>query len=55
MKAMTMEFTPKDRTGLDEVAAGDEVEGPLEVVREGGAIKDYDLLRLEVTDPRPGR
>lgn len=53
MKAMTMEFTPKDRSNLGEVVAGDEVEGPLEVVREGGAIKDYNLLRLEVTNPAP--
>jgi protein SCO1/2 len=53
MKAMTMPFTPRDRSNLAELAAGDEVEGPLEVVREGGAIKNYDLLRLEVTNPAP--
>lgn len=53
MKAMTMEFTPRDRAGLAELAAGDEVEGPLEVVREGGAIRDYNLLRLEVVNPAP--
>ncbi len=53
MGAMTMDFTPKDRSNLAELAAGDEVEGPLEVVREGGAIKDYNLLRLEVTNPTP--
>ena len=53
MKAMTMPFTPKDRSNLDEIAAGDEVEGPFEVVRERGAVKDYNLLRLEVTNPAP--
>jgi protein SCO1/2 len=53
MKAMTMPFTPRDRSNLAELAPGDEVEGPLEVVREGGAIKDYNLLRLEVTNPAP--
>jgi protein SCO1/2 len=53
MKPMTMPFTPKDRANLNELAAGDEVEGPLEVVREGGTIKDYNLLRLEVTNPAP--
>lgn len=49
MDAMTMDFTPKDRANLAELAPGDEVEGPLVVVREGGAVKDYNLLRLEVT------
>lgn len=53
MKAMTMPFTPKDRSNLAELAAGDEVEGPLEVVREGGATKDYNLLRLGVTGRAP--
>ena len=53
MKAMTMPFTPADRSNLAEVGPGDEVEGPLEVVREGGGIKDYNLLRLEVTNPAP--
>ena len=53
MGAMTMDFTPRDRSNLAELAAGDEVEGPLEVAREGGAVKDYDLLRLEVTNPTP--
>jgi protein SCO1/2 len=55
MKAMTMPFTPRDRSNLAELAAGDEVEGPLEVAREGGAIKNYDLLRVEVTNPAPRR
>ncbi len=53
MKAMTMPFTPGDRSNLGELAEGDEVEGPLEVVRVGGKVKDYNLLRLEVTNPAP--
>ena len=53
MKAMTMDFTPKDRSNLDEVGVGDEVEGPLEVTRVGETVKDYNLRSLEVTRPAP--
>jgi Cu/Ag efflux protein CusF len=53
MKAMTMDFTPKDRSNLDELGVGDEVEGPLDVTRSGGSVKDYNLRSLEVTMPAP--
>jgi protein SCO1 len=49
MKAMTMEFTPKDRSNLRELGPGDEVEGPLVVSRTEGGITDYNLLSLKVT------
>ncbi len=53
MKAMTMDFTPKDKTNLDEVGVGDEVEGPLDVTRSGGLVKEYNLRSLEVMQPAP--
>ncbi len=53
MKAMTMDFTPKDKSIFEEVGVGDEVEGPLEVRMEGKTVKDYNLLSLEVTQPAP--
>jgi protein SCO1/2 len=49
MKAMTMEFTPKDRSNLAELGPGDTVEGPLVVTRVDGSLKDYNLLSLKVT------
>src|SRR4051812_12733144 len=42
MKAMTMDFTPKDKSIFEEVGVGDEVEGPLEVRTEGKTLKDYN-------------
>jgi protein SCO1/2 len=49
MKAMTMEFTPKDRSNLREIGPGDEVEGPLVVSKTEGGITDYNLLSLKIT------
>lgn len=51
MEAMTMPFTIKDRTLLDELRPGDEVEGTLRIEWEGEQIKDYDLTDLTVTRP----
>ena len=53
MKAMTMPFTPKDRSNLDEISVGDEVEGPLDVTMAGTKIESYNLRSLEVTRPAP--
>ncbi|WP_250847137.1 SCO family protein [Aquisphaera insulae] len=52
MPAMSMPFRVDPGT-LDDIREGDEVEGKLEVVREGGEIKDYRLRDLEVTRPAP--
>lgn len=54
MDTMTMPFTLKDRALLDDVHVGDEVEGSLRVVREGGEVKDYELTDLNVSRPAPG-
>jgi protein SCO1/2 len=51
MPAMTMPFTIKDRELFDDLRAGDEVEGTLRVVSEGGVVKDYELTALVVTKP----
>ncbi len=53
MKAMTMDFTPKDRANLGEVGIGDEVEGPLDVTTKGGKVEDYNLRSLAVIKPAP--
>ena len=53
MKAMTMDFTPKDRSNLKDVHVGDEVEGPLQVLKKNGTVANYDLLSLAVTKPAP--
>ncbi len=53
MAAMTMPFTLKDRSALEDVRPGDEVEGPLRVEFEGGRVRDYDLAGLAVTRPAP--
>ena len=57
MPRMTMPFTLKDRSLLDDVRPGDEVEGPLAVIYEAGEVKSIDLLDLTVTrtaPPSPG-
>jgi len=46
---MTMPFEPANREVLDTLEAGDSVEGTLRVVREDGAVQDYQLLNLKVT------
>ncbi len=51
MPAMVMPFTIKAKGGLDDVRAGDEVEGALRVVSEGGLVRDYELADLNVTRP----
>lgn len=51
MNAMTMPFTLKDHSVLEDVEPGDEVEGELRVEMEGKLVKDYELTRLEVTRP----
>jgi len=51
MPAMVMPFTIKDRSSLEDVRAGDEVEGALRVVSEAGSVKDYELADLTVTRP----
>ncbi len=53
MKAMTMDFTPADRSNLGEIREGDRVEGPLEVKSADGAVEAYDLLKVEVTEKAP--
>ncbi len=51
MGAMTMPFNLKDRSLLEDVEPGDEVEGPLRVVKEGDIVRDYELENLVVTRP----
>jgi protein SCO1 len=51
MEAMTMPFTIKDRTLLDDLRPGDEVEGMLRIEWEDEQIKDYELTELTVTRP----
>lgn len=53
MPEMTMPFSLRDRETLDDLKEGDEVEGSLRVVREGGEVADYELTRLTVTRPAP--
>ena len=53
MDAMTMPFTLKDHALLDDVRAGDEVEGSLRVERAEGEVKDYELTDLVVSRPAP--
>jgi protein SCO1/2 len=53
MDAMTMPFTVRDRSLLEDVRRGDEVEGTLEVKRRHGEVADYTLKTLEVTVPAP--
>jgi protein SCO1 len=53
MPRMTMPFTLKDKSLLDDVRPGDEVEGPLEVTYEGGEVKEVDLADLTVTQTAP--
>jgi protein SCO1 len=54
MDAMTMPFSIKDRDLLDDLRPGDEVEGPLRVVKRGDEVTDYELTDLAVTKPAPG-
>jgi protein SCO1 len=54
MSAMTMPFAIKDQQLLEDVRVGDEVEGDLEVRREAGEVKDYELKGLVVARPALG-
>ena len=49
MAKMTMPFTLTDRSLLEDVKPGDEVEGSLRVDYEGGEVKDSNLTDLVVT------
>ena len=51
MGAMTMPFEVSDPAILKSIHPGDEVEGTLRVVKEDGAVKEYQLLDLKVTKP----
>ncbi|SIN84161.1 protein SCO1/2 [Singulisphaera sp. GP187] len=51
MNAMTMPFTLKDHALLDDLQPGDEVEGDLQVEKEGEVVKDYELTGLVVSRP----
>lgn len=51
MEAMTMPFLLKDRTLLQGMVPGDEVEGELRVEKAGETVKDYELADLVVTRP----
>lgn len=52
MPAMTMPFTLADKSLLEDVRPGDEVEAPLRVrFGEGGRAEDYQLEDLTVTNP----
>ena len=53
MKAMTMDFTPIDRSNLGELNVGDEVEGPLVVATKAGTVEDYNLRSLSVVKAAP--
>jgi protein SCO1 len=54
MDTMEMRFLYKDRDLLRELKPGDEVEGTLRVVRENGAVIEYELKDLEVKKPATG-
>jgi protein SCO1/2 len=51
MDAMTMPFQLADPAILESIHPGDEVEGTLRVVKEDGAVKEYQLLDVKVTKP----
>jgi protein SCO1/2 len=53
MPKMTMPFTLKNKKLLDKVRPGDEVEGSLQVIYEGGEVKDVDLTDLSITHAAP--
>jgi protein SCO1 len=53
MSKMTMPFLIKDKSLLEDVRPGDEVEGPLKVTFEGEKVKDMDLTGLSVTQAAP--
>ena len=53
MPKMTMPFTLKNKNLLDKLRPGDEVEGSLQVIYEGGEVKDVDLTDLSVTRDAP--
>jgi protein SCO1 len=55
MEAMTMPFHIENPATLDDIRAGDQVEGKLRVVRKNGEISNYQLFDLTVTKPALAR
>lgn len=53
MDAMEMRFLVADRAELEGIEPGDKVQGLLRVRRQNGAIVDYKLFGLRVTQPAP--
>jgi protein SCO1/2 len=51
MPAMTMPFQPANRAILDTLKPGDRVAATLRVQKQQGAVQDYQLLDLKVTQP----
>jgi protein SCO1/2 len=51
MSAMTMPFKPADPAILPSLKPGDRVEGTLSVEMQDGAVADYRLVDLKVTEP----
>ena len=51
MEAMTMPFHVDDQAVLDDLRAGDQVEGKLRVELENGETRDYRLVDLVVSKP----
>jgi protein SCO1/2 len=51
MKRMTMPFAMKDRSQLEGLKAGDEIEATLRVDRRGDAVKDLYLTEIKVVKP----
>jgi protein SCO1/2 len=51
MSAMTMPFQPADPAILPTLKPGDRVEGTLRVQMQDGAVMDYRLVDLKVTEP----
>jgi protein SCO1/2 len=53
MAAMVMRFAYSDRDFLGRLKPGDHVEGKLRVETQDGAVIDYKLTDLEITQPAP--
>ena len=51
MAAMTMPFHVDDQAILDDLRAGDQVEGKLQVEQENGETRNYRLVDLAVSKP----
>ena len=53
MDAMRMRFAYKDKTVLESLRPGDQVEGTLRVERSNGVVNNYELVGLTVTQAAP--